>query len=78
MQVEVDVKCMYTNFGGHGLSSFGDIFNHLIKPILNFPFQTMGIHAWGSNGIKKYNQIKLYGIHTAHAQKQRGGVNKNG
>ena len=24
MQVEVDVKCMQTNFGGHGHSSFGD------------------------------------------------------
>ena len=24
MQVGVDVKCMYTSFGGHGLSSFGD------------------------------------------------------
>ena len=25
MQVGVDVKCMHTNFGGRGLSSFGDI-----------------------------------------------------
>ena len=25
MQVGVDVTCMYTNFGGCGLSSFGDI-----------------------------------------------------
>ena len=24
MQVGVDVKCMYTNFGGHCLSGFGD------------------------------------------------------
>ena len=24
MQVGIDVKCMYTNFGGCGLSSFGD------------------------------------------------------
>ena len=24
MQVGIDVKCMYTNFGGRGLSSFGD------------------------------------------------------
>ena len=62
MQVEVDVKCMYTNFGGHGLSSFGDIFNHLIEPILNFPFQTMGIH-----GDQKIQSNKaIYGIHTAH------------
>ena len=25
MQVGIDVKCMHTNFGGHSLSSFGDI-----------------------------------------------------
>ena len=25
MQVGVDVTCMCTNFGGHGLSGFGDI-----------------------------------------------------
>ena len=25
MQVGIDVKCMYTNFGGHNFSSFGDI-----------------------------------------------------
>ena len=25
MHVGIDVKCMYTNFGGHGFSSFGDI-----------------------------------------------------
>ena len=29
MQVEVDVKCMQTNFGGHGLSGFGDIAHYL-------------------------------------------------
>ena len=25
VQVDIDVTCMYTNFGGHDLSSFGDI-----------------------------------------------------
>ena len=24
MQVEIDVTCIHTNFGGHGLFSFGD------------------------------------------------------
>ena len=24
MHVGIDFKCMYTDFGGHGLSSFGD------------------------------------------------------
>ena len=34
-QVGIDVKCMHTNFGGHSLSSFGDIAtfkNGLISP----------------------------------------------
>ena len=25
MHIRLDVKCMYTNFGGRGISSFGDI-----------------------------------------------------
>ena len=37
MQVEVDVKRMQTDFGGHGLFSFGDIGTFQIWP--NFPFR---------------------------------------
>ena len=36
LHVEVDVKCMQTNFGGHGFSGFGDIATFQIWP--NFPF----------------------------------------
>ena len=36
MQVELDVPCMYTNFGGHGPSGFGD--NITSQKRLNFPF----------------------------------------
>ena len=36
MHVGIDVKCMHTNFGGHGLSSFGDISYFQKRP--NFPF----------------------------------------
>ena len=36
MQVEVDVKCMQTNFGGCGLSGFGDFALFQKRP--NFPF----------------------------------------
>ena len=36
MQVGIDVKCMYTNFGGRGLSGFGDIATFQKRP--NFPF----------------------------------------
>ena len=35
MQVVVDVKYMYTNFGGRGLSGFGDI---AISKTTKFPF----------------------------------------
>ena len=36
MQVGVDVTCMYTDFGGCGLSTFGDIATFKKQP--NFPF----------------------------------------
>ena len=36
MQVEVDVKCRQTNFGGCGLSGFGDFAPFQKRP--NFPF----------------------------------------
>ena len=36
MQVGIDVKCMYTSFGGRGLSGFGDMATFQKRP--NFPF----------------------------------------
>ena len=36
MQVEIDVKCMHTNFGGHYPSDFGDMTTFQKWPI--FPF----------------------------------------
>ena len=36
MQVGVDVKCMYTNFGGRSFFSFGDMATFQKRP--NFPF----------------------------------------
>ena len=36
MQVGIDVKCMHTNYCGHGLSGFGDKISFQIWP--NFPF----------------------------------------
>ena len=38
MQVGVDVTCMHTNFGGCGLSSFGDIANFKNGQISLFDF----------------------------------------
>ena len=36
MQVGIDVKCMHTDFGGRGLSGFGDMAMFQKRP--NFPF----------------------------------------
>ena len=36
MQVGIDVTCMHTNFGGRGLSGFGDKITFQKQP--NFPF----------------------------------------
>ena len=36
MQVEVNVTCMHTSFGGRGLSGFGDMATFQKRP--NFPF----------------------------------------
>ena len=41
MQVEVDVKCMQTNFGGCAPSSFGDFAPFHFSS--NFPFDTFSL-----------------------------------
>ena len=38
VQVGIDVKCMHTNFGRHGLSTFGDI---ATSKTAKFPFLPM-------------------------------------
>ena len=40
MQVGIDVKCMHTNLGGRGCSSFGDFGQFFLKFVLrsNFHF----------------------------------------
>ena len=60
MQVGIDVKCMYTSFGGCGLSGFGDIPTFQKRP--NFPFEAWTIvHGHGkiqSIGINSKNSCK--------------------
>ena len=51
MLIGVNVMCMYTNFGGRGLSGFGDIATFLKRP--NFPFE-----AWTIG----HGKIQLIGI----------------
>ena len=51
MQVWIDDICMYTNFGGCGLLSFGDIATFKNG---QFPLLTMDYSPWSS---KKFNQL---------------------
>ena len=53
MQVEIDVKCMHSNFGGRGLSGFRDIATFQKRP--NFPFR-----AWTI--VHGHQKIELIGI----------------
>ena len=48
MQVEVDVKCMQTNFDGCGLTGFGDMTPFCLpSKTAKISFQTMGYSPWG-------------------------------
>ena len=49
MQVEVDVKCMETKFGGCGFFGFGDFapFSFAFK-MAKISLQTMDYSPWGS------------------------------
>ena len=53
MQVGVNVTCMYTSFGGRGLSGFGDMATFQKRP--NFPFE-----AWTI--VYGHGKIQLIGI----------------
>ena len=60
MQLGVNVTCMYTSFGGHGYSGFGDMATFQKRP--NFPFEAWTIvHGHGkiqSIGIGLKNLCK--------------------
>ena len=54
MQVGVDVTCMYTSFGGYGLSGFVDMATFQKRP--NFPFgASKNLIDW--NRLKKFMQV---------------------
>ena len=57
MQVGVDVTCMYTNFGGYDLSSFGDIATLKNSQI---PFLTMDYSPWTSKNLIDRNWLKKF------------------
>ena len=55
MQVGIDVTCMYTNFGGHGLSGFGDTATFKTA---KFPFRPMDYSPWSSKNLINRNWLK--------------------
>ena len=60
MQVKVDLKRMQTNFGGRGISGFGDFapFSFAFKTA-KISLQTMDYSPWGSkNRIGSKNLCK--------------------
>ena len=61
MQVGIDVKCMHTNFGRHGLSGFGDL-SHFRLPskTAKFPFRTMDYSPWSSKNLINQNWLKKF------------------
>ena len=56
MQAGVDVTCMHTDFGGHGLSSFGDMATFQKRP--NFPFGVWAIFIMKKRVIQKFNRLE--------------------
>ena len=51
--------CMYTSFGGCGLSGFGDIATFQKRP--NFPFGAWTIYSpWSSKNLINRNRLKKF------------------
>ena len=55
MQVYVHVTCMYNDFGGCGLSGFGDT---ATLKTAKFPFPTMDYSPWSSKNLIDRNRLK--------------------
>ena len=55
MQIGIDVKCMHTNFGGRGLSGFGDIatFKNNQISLLDHGRQKIELFGIGSKNLCK-------------------------
>ena len=57
MHVGVDVKCMHTNFGGRGFSSFGDNVSFKFSQISP---SDHGHSPWSSKNLVAQNQLKKF------------------
>ena len=61
MQVEVDVKCMQTNFGGCGLSGFGVMASSCFpSKTAKISLRTMDYSPWSSKNLIDWNQLKKF------------------
>ena len=57
MQVGIDVKCMHTNIGGHGVSNSEIL---LLSKTVKFPFLTMDYSPWSSKNLIDRNRPKKF------------------
>ena len=57
MQVGIDVTCMQTNYGGHGL--FGSEIL-LLSKTAKFPFLPMDYSPWSSKNLMDRNWLKKF------------------
>ena len=55
MQVGLDVTCMYTDFGGHGSSSFGDT-----STLKNGQISLSDHGHWSSKNLIDRNWLKIF------------------
>ena len=61
MQVEVDVKCMQTNFGGHDLFGFRVMAPFCLpSKMAKISLRTMGYSPWGSKNLIDWNWLKKF------------------
>ena len=59
MQVGIDVKCMHTDFGGRGLSGFGDFFQNLPFGPLAIVHEGQKIELAQKKSDKLFNECGL-------------------
>ena len=57
MQEGMDVTCMYIDFGGHGLSTFGDTTTFKNG---QFSLRTVDYSSWSSKNLIDRNQLKKF------------------
>ena len=73
----VDVKCMYTNFGGHGLSGIGVMAPFCLpSKTAKISLQTLDYSPWSSKKLIDLNRLKKFmqiGVDVTHMHTIFGG-----